>query len=127
MGFFDQNKAYYTEQAEIFSKNARKIAYGGAAICWFFKSEAVTFPTWIQYAIFSLVLYFLSDLLQYYLTTLNFYLLFQEQKKDVISFDELERKAKNAHKPSVIFLHIKFVFLGLCFLFISVELFVRAL
>ena len=52
---------HYTADATDYS---RKLAFATAAICWFFKSPKVTFPTLVSLALVSTILFFAFDLLQ---------------------------------------------------------------
>jgi len=54
--------AFYTEKLTELS---RQLAFAGAAICWFFKTPDVTFPTSILLALIGLVIFFISDIMQY--------------------------------------------------------------
>jgi len=55
----------YKENTKALSENARKLAFAGAAICWFFKAEDATFPGKINLSLAFIVLFFLGDMLQY--------------------------------------------------------------
>lgn len=48
--------------------NSRKLAYVAGGLCWFFKDDNNTFPPKILMALFFLVLFFLFDLLHYFIT-----------------------------------------------------------
>ena len=52
------------------TEHGRKLAFATAAICWFFKSEQVTFPTPVILSLTFVVLYFLLDMLQYFISAL---------------------------------------------------------
>jgi hypothetical protein len=56
-----------TKSSENASDIARKIAYGGAAVCWFFKGPKLNFPTLILISLGLLSIFFMLDLMQYYL------------------------------------------------------------
>lgn len=56
---------YYFYTGEI-TKHARFLGFAGFAVCWFFRTPAITFPPLILAALMGLVVYFLLDLLQYY-------------------------------------------------------------
>lgn len=57
--------AQYKEYSQTTSEIARKFAFAGVAICWFFKSEENKFPDMVLFALILLVVFFLLDLLQY--------------------------------------------------------------
>jgi hypothetical protein len=56
------------EQTEKVSTVCRQLAFGGAAICWFFKSADVRFPLPIVFSLLMFTGFFLSDTSQYYFT-----------------------------------------------------------
>lgn len=58
---------YYTQNL---TEHSRKLAFGGAAICWFFKSDKVTFPPAIYWSLAFLVVFFAFDVLHYLLGAL---------------------------------------------------------
>ncbi|MCY4673799.1 MAG: hypothetical protein OXD43_08580 [Bacteroidetes bacterium] len=55
----------YDFYTKALTEQGRKLAFAAAAICWFFKSEDVTFPWPITAALVCIVLYFTFDVLQY--------------------------------------------------------------
>ena len=55
----------YKENTKALSDNARKLAFAGAAIGWFFKTKDATFPSKISISLAFIVLFFLCDMLQY--------------------------------------------------------------
>ena len=57
--------AQYKEYTQSTSEIARKFAFAGVAICWFFKSEKNIFPDIVLSALILFVVFFLFDLLQY--------------------------------------------------------------
>ena len=57
--------AQYKEYSHTTSEIARKFAFAGIAICWFFKSEENKFSEIVLLALILFVIYFLFDLLQY--------------------------------------------------------------
>src|SRR5688500_7741761 len=54
----------YTKELTV---QSRKLAFGGAAICWFFKTAEATFPKPILFALLLIVVFFLLDMAQYFL------------------------------------------------------------
>ena len=54
---------FYTK---ALTEQSRKLAFAVAAICWFFKSDDVTFPWAITVALAFVVLYFILDVLHYF-------------------------------------------------------------
>jgi hypothetical protein len=61
LDIWDEYKENTTQVSEI----GRKLAFGGAAICWFFKTPEATFPMFILLALLAIVLYFTCDVLQH--------------------------------------------------------------
>lgn len=59
----------YKEYSQTTSEIARKFAFAGVAICWFFKLEDNKFPQIVLYALLLLVVFFISDLLQYLISS----------------------------------------------------------
>ena len=57
----------YQDYTKNLTENARKLGFASAAICWLFKSTGNTFPPLILNALGFVVLFFLSDVLQYLL------------------------------------------------------------
>lgn len=55
----------YSEYTSEATKQARQLAFGGTAICWFFRSAEVTFPPLIALAMLVFILYFAVDAVQY--------------------------------------------------------------
>ena len=55
----------YKEYTQELTTNCRKLGFASAGICWFFKTEAYTFPTAIVYALAFTVAFFMLDILQY--------------------------------------------------------------
>lgn len=60
----------YNFYTQGLTEHGRKLAFATAAICWFFKSEQVTFPIPVIWALSFVVLYFLLDILQYFIAAL---------------------------------------------------------
>ena len=60
----------YNFYTQGLTEHGRKLAFATAAICWFFKSEQVTFPTPVIWSLSFVVLYFLLDMLQYFVAAL---------------------------------------------------------
>ena len=62
------------EQYDIYTlkltEQSRKLAFAAAGICWFFKTPEITFPRTISVALFLIVLFFIFDLLQYFLAAI---------------------------------------------------------
>ena len=104
----------YNKNTQILSELARKLAFGSAVICWFFRSKEITFPNFISFALGFIVLFFLFDLFQYFSAVLKIrkWLQFEEVKvikeKGKLSGDEEVLKPTGLVKPIFFF----FLFVG---------------
>ena len=58
-----KNQEFYSK---VLTEHSRTLAFGVAAICWFFKSERITFPPAIFWALVFLVGFFVFDVLHYF-------------------------------------------------------------
>jgi hypothetical protein len=72
----------YSDYSAIVSENFRKLAFAAAAICWLFKPPEKPFPKIILYGIWFIVLFFIFDILQYFVAALllRFWTRCQEKK-----------------------------------------------
>ena len=59
-----ESYGFYTGEL---TKYSRQLAFAGAAICWFFKTPEVTFPKPVIVSLVLIVLFFISDILQYFI------------------------------------------------------------
>lgn len=59
---------FYTSEI---TKHARAVGFGGLAVCWFFRSAQVSFPSLIVLAMIGLMVFFLLDLGQYYVAAVR--------------------------------------------------------
>ena len=50
------------------SNISRQLAFANACVCWFFKSNEITFPHYIYFALFFIVIFFVLDVSQYLIT-----------------------------------------------------------
>lgn len=73
--------AQYDGYTKDLSANCRKIAFGAAAICWFFKSPDVIFPPAIIKALGFTVAFFMADILQYFTAAIVLRLWIRHQEK----------------------------------------------
>lgn len=55
----------YSEYTLGVTEYSRRLAFVIAAICWFFKTDAILFPQLIFKSLIAIVLFFIFDLLQY--------------------------------------------------------------
>ena len=115
-------KGIYRRQSSKASDNARTIAFGAAAICWFFKTKDVQFPSLIIMSMISLSAYFVCDLLQYYTSAVSYYGFYRNVRDGKLSEPDIKNIADNVDKKSGAYFHIKFGFLIISYLFIGLEL-----
>jgi len=56
--------AQYQHYTRDFTEHARKLGFGGVAVCWLFRDEHFRFPYLIYAALLLFVIYFICDILQ---------------------------------------------------------------
>jgi hypothetical protein len=126
----------YQHYTRDLTEHSRKLAFGTAAICWFFKSDQATFPTMIMLSLLYVILYFLADVLQY-LTGAIRYSKFARKEEikywterenwDDVGIPDIDIEVPEGLDKPVFYLFItKFIFLILSFCFLIAE-FVRRL
>ena len=60
-------KSYEFYTGEL-TKYSRQLAFAAVAICWFFRSPEITFPKTITVSLVLLILFFVFDILQYFIS-----------------------------------------------------------
>ncbi|MBD3290948.1 hypothetical protein GF337_19230 [candidate division KSB1 bacterium] len=132
MGFKELWSEYETCTKEL-TENTRKLAFAGAAICWFFRSPEVTFPTSINFALFFIVAFFTFDIFQFLSATLlmKFWIQHKEteieqriQKNEKITEDDFMKPAWLNQGPFTFFI-LKILFLFGAFIALGNEFFSR--
>lgn len=78
----------YQENTKALSENARKLAFAGAAIGWFFKTKEATFPGRINFSLAFVVLFFLCDMAQY-LTSAILLRVWARRQEKIVRFNKL--------------------------------------
>jgi len=116
----------YSEYTSDLTKHSRQMAFGGIAICWFFRSAEVTFPPLILGALFAFVVYFALDVSQHTVAAwkLRRWTLDEEQRQwdEAATIDgEYELPAKLDRIPFRLFL-LKTAVLLIAFATLSAEL-----
>ena len=115
----------YKEYTKDVTVNSRRLAFGAAALCWFFKSlpPAPMFPTLILWALGCVVLFFTLDLLQYGVSAfiLRFWMQRQEQKRwdETGTIDGDYPKPRWIDRPAFVMWCVKLVVLLAAFAFIG--------
>jgi len=121
-----QNYLFYTQSL---SENCRKLAFAGAAICWFFKSSTLIFPPAIMGALIFIVLFFLFDIFQYLVAAilLRIWTRSAENKMWKLkgNIDEDVEKPAWLDTPAYVFFLLKLFSLITSFVFIIYEFLVR--
>lgn len=119
----------YQDYTRDFTLHARKLGLAGAAICWLFKNDQLTFPPTIYFSLLFFVLYFLADishLLGAALTLRRFI-----EKKEAESWEAEQHinidvnKPRSLDMPATICFYFKAVFLILGYFAIGGELILR--
>ncbi len=114
--------ASYDNFTKDLSDNARKLAFAAAAIAWVFKGPDNTFPPLIRFSFGFIILFFVFDILQYFLGAilLKSWTEDQEKKKfrETGKIEGEYNKPKKLDKPSFKCMVVKTVALlvGYCFL-----------
>ena len=111
-----------TKGSENASEVARKIAYGGAAVCWFFKDAKLHFPTFILISLGLLSIFFMLDLMQYYLRWQLDSNLYGKLETDSISPEDTKKADIRIRKILNRIFSFKLLALFLTFIFIGTEI-----
>lgn len=119
----------YRSYTEEFSKFSRQLGFAAAAICWFFKSDTVTFPTLILLALIFLMLFFMVDVLQYFVSAhrLRSWTRAEEIKmyNETGSIEGDYPKPAWLDRPAFIFFNMKAILLFAGYFAISIEFICR--
>ncbi|MDA3833844.1 MAG: hypothetical protein PF495_10635 [Spirochaetales bacterium] len=117
---------FYTGEV---TKHSRYLGFAGIAICWFFRTTEITFPNLILTSLILLVVFFVLDLAQYYVSAMRIRKWMQkeeaEKEKKTGSIDGEYWPVKSLDVPSFWLFKIKLLFLLLGFLCIGLELSLR--
>jgi hypothetical protein len=117
----------YKDYSQTTSDIARKIAFAGIAICWLFRDKNNDFPSLVMIALVFLLLFFLSDLLQYLITALL--LRRWIRKEEIKMWENVGVIEGDYNKPTWIdtptfsFFVSKLTFLIISFIFLGIWLF----
>jgi hypothetical protein len=119
---WDQYITYTKDVTEY----ARKLGFGGAALCWAFKQADDRFPSLILYALLQLVVYFVLDILQSFVsaTLLKGWIHKQEEisLREKNSLDVNYLKPRWLDYPAYTFFILKTIILMSGFVFIGIYL-----
>ncbi len=113
---------YYTGEL---TKYSRQLAFANAAICWFFKSPEVTFPSTVVVSLALLIVYFTSDILQFFISA---HLLRWWTRKEEKQRWEAEKAIEGDYNkpwwldyPAFFFFNLKIISLFFSFIALGVE------
>ena len=116
----------YREYTRDITEHGRKLGFAGAAICWFFKREDLTFPVMIYAALFFFVAYFIADIFHSFSAALilKFFTEYHERRLwlETGSIEGDIKKPRWVDWPAFSFFIIKCVFLITGFAFIGFHL-----
>jgi hypothetical protein len=115
--------AEYQHYTRDLTQHERKLGFAGAAICWFFKRDDLTFPLLIYIALIFFIAYFIADILHYVSAALvlRFFIQYHEKKlfRETGKIEGDIIKPRWVDYPAFIFFIIKGVFLVFAFAFIG--------
>ena len=87
----------YVAYTRDVTEHSRKLAFAAAGICWFFKTPEITFPPAILWCLTLLVVFFILDVLHYFIGAFMIrWFLEREEKKH---WEETEEELKEVLKP----------------------------
>ena len=116
----------YREYTRDITEHGRNLGFAGAAICWIFKRDDLTFPLMIYIALFFFVAYFIADILHALSAalTLKFFIRYHEIKlhEETGSIEGEIPKPAWVDRPAFTFFIIKCVLLIIGFAFIGFHL-----
>ena len=119
---------FYTSEV---TKHARYLGFAGMAICWVFRDADFSFPKSILVALFFIVLFFLADIAQYYISAIRLRSwMHKEESKYEADGKGLEQEywpPKSLDMPTYRLFHIKLLLLLIGYSGIGIEIFSRAL
>lgn len=120
----------YDEYTKALTANCEKLGFAAAAIAWFFKTSAGTFPTAILFAFGFIIFFFAADILQYVFAALfiRFWTRNQEKAKwkaNQTIEGEYEKPAWLDY-PAFIMWWIKIVSLLVAYVCIGIQVFFHA-
>jgi len=105
------------------TEHSRKLAFAVAAICWFFKSETITFPPAIFWSLVFLVGFFIFDVLHYLWGAIRYrrFIHRQEEKLAEVSADADVTVTRRLARPIFAVFCLKSMFLLASFAMLLTE------
>lgn len=121
--------AEYKECTQALTSTSRKLSFGAAAICWFFKTPEATFPTFVIFSLLSVVFFFTFDILQFLVAALSIRGWARKKQKEMLQEEgnleaEVYKPSWINRAPFLLFL-IKIVFLFISFFWLGAEFYKR--
>jgi len=115
----------YKESTNELTSNGRKLAFGAAAVCWFFKSPDAKFPTLIIFSLLFIVFFFTFDILQFLSSVVSLRSWAKKKEKEMYEKNgnlegDVEKPGWLTRLPFSIFM-LKILFLFLAFFFLIWE------
>ncbi len=121
-----ESYSFYTEKI---TEQTRKLAFAAAGICWFFKTPDIIFPSVISGALFLVVLFFIFDLAQYFVSAIILKIWARRQEisahkeKDTIDVDV--DKPASLDIPGFVFFCLKVAVLFFSYLLIGFHIIIK--
>jgi hypothetical protein len=119
-----KNQEFYSRDL---TEHSRTLAFAVAAICWFFKSEKITFPPAIFWALVFLVGFFIFDVLHYFWGAVRYrrFIYRAEAKLEEVREDAEVPVTRRLDKPIFAMFYLKSVCLLVSFGMLLTEFFYR--
>lgn len=123
---------HYSSYTRDLTEHSRKLGFAAAAICWFFKSDQVTFPKLIVLSLGCVVLFFILDILHQLVAAITIKNYVENKEKELMGAErkplDLETKVprpRRLDKWPHRFFRLKLAFLITSFAFLMAEFTVR--
>ena len=115
------------------TEHSRKLAFAAALICWFFKSEKITFPPAVFWSLIFLVGFFIFDVLHYFWGAVRYRrFIYREEERlyklgaTTLRVEDPEvNVTRRLDKPMYVMFCLKSVLLLLSFAMLLTEFFYR--
>jgi len=114
----------YQHYTQTLTEHSRKLAFAGAAICWFFKTPEITFPPLINIALGFIVVFFFLDILHYFMGAVFLGGWTRHQEK--VQWDKTQMLPDDLEKPAWVDLPAQILFAGKTLILMSAFLFIGA-
>lgn len=119
----------YGEFTKAASDNSRKLALSGVALAWSLKAHDFVFPSGATIGLIFLVVFFLCDLLQYYLGALLNRRWVRSRETELFnstaSIEGDYQRPTSVDVPATVLFHLKIVSLAVAFVALGIAIFTR--